>query len=223
MRMVRKILSAAFALMLTGLSLTTARAETVDIYDGLTFDQFKAILTKTNLNLEERVTEKGNHYFFITVQGSSVPFVGGMSDCGEDKVCDGFTFLFIDEKHRMTTDGMAQFNKNLSFLKATPAIVDPTDVVISGEFFARGGITATHVVFSVAYYAAVLEAFLKQADGAIAMNGRQARWATVSADRLRADRLFDEFTRKGGPKAPRLGAFRPATDEAVIDAAAARR
>jgi hypothetical protein len=221
--MVRKVLSAAFALTLAGLSLATARAETVDIYDGLTFDQFKAILSQTNLTLEERVTDKGNRYFFITVEGSSVPFVGGMSDCGERKVCDGFTFLFIDVKHRMTTDAMAQFNKDQSFLKATPAIVDPTDVVISGEFFARGGITAMHVVFSAAYYAAALESFLKQADGAIAMNGRDARWTTASAGREQADRLFAEFTRKGGRKARPLGAFRPAIDEAVIDAAAAPR
>lgn len=223
MRMVRNIFSAAFALTLAGLSLATARAETVDIYDGLTFDQFKAILSQTNLNLHERVTDKGNHYFFITIEGGSVPFVGGMSDCGEQKVCDGFTFLFIDEKHRMTTDAMAQFNKNQSFLKATPGIADPTDVVISGEFFARGGIAANHVIFSAAYYAAVLETFLKQADGAIAMNGRDARWTLASAGGGHADRLFVQFTRKGGRKAPPLGAFRPAIDEAVIDAAAAQR
>ena len=221
MRTARQTLWTALAISAV-ISLGAARAETVDVYDGLSHAQLKSILSQTNMGLSEQVTQKGVPYLIITIEGGTVPFVGVGTDC-KDGQCDGFTFFFIDGKHPMSAEGMAQFNKAVFFVKARPGVADAADVVITSEFFARGGVTARHVIFSAALYAAVLESYLKQAAEAIATTGREPTWAPASAGRLRPEQLFVELTAKGGRKPPPLGAYKLTVDEALIDAAAAPR
>jgi len=218
MRTARQVSWAALALTCASLCLGPARAQGTEVYDGITYAQFKSILSQTKLGLAESVTQKGNRYLTVTVPGATAPFVATVMDCsaGQDQPCEGFAYLYIETRRPMNASAMVQFSKDTSFVKATPAIVDPSHSVITGEFYARGGVTPQYVTHAGAFYTAVLESFLK-GSGAIAMNGRTTP-ALTFAKPMRPEQFFADLAAKGGGKPALAGATAPVIDEALIDA-----
>jgi hypothetical protein len=223
MRTARQISWVALALTCASLCLGAARAEGAEVYDGLTYAQFKSILSQTKLGLAESVTKKGNRYLTVTVPGATAPFVATVAACsaGQDQPCEGFAYIYIDTKHPMDTSTMGQFNRDAIFVKVVPD--DASHPVLKGEFYARGGVAPQYVTHAGAFYTAVLETYLTQAAGAVAMNGRTPTPALMFAGRTRPEEFFAELAAKGNRQPAPAGATAPVIDEALIDAAVAPR
>jgi hypothetical protein len=218
MSKVKQILwAAALAPLAAMLSHGSAHAQEA-IYDGLTFAQFKSILSATNLTLEERTTQKGNPYLIISVTGATAPFIGTMISCPDDRTqpCDGFIYFYIDNKRIMNAAAMAQFNREFRFLKAIPALSDATRPVIQNENYAIGGIAGGNVRAAGANYTAGLEAY--HASGTIAAGGSITSVAFTTS--MKAEQYFAELAARAAGKP--MQAVGP-IDEALIDTFAADR
>jgi len=209
----KRVLAAA-ALALAGAVMSQGPALAQEaVYDGLTFVQFKSILSTTNLSLEERATQKGNPYLVITVAGATAPFIGTMISCPDDRTqpCQGFVYFFVDSKRTMNATTMAQFNREYRFLKVMPTISDLNRPVIQNENFAIGGVTGGNVRAAGANYTAALETY--HASATIAASGGPAPAAFTHA--MKPEQFFAELAARGAGKP--VQAVGP-IDEALIDA-----
>jgi hypothetical protein len=205
---------AALAIVFASCGLGAAQAV---IYDGLSYPQFKSILSQTNLGLTERVTEKGNRYLFVMVPGWTIPFVATSVGCasGQDAACDGFGFFLIDDRITMSASAMGEFNNRANFIRLYPKGDGPGQV-IKGDYYARGGITEQNVLSAGSYFSVVLQRYLQSA-GASAANGRPAAPAFAFTDTAQPEKFFAEFAKKGSPRPVPVGAKAPVIDDALID------
>jgi hypothetical protein len=204
---------AALSIALASTSFGIAQAQ---VYDGLSYPQFKAILSTTNLGLTEQVTSKGNRYLLVMVPGWTVPFVATSAGCaaGQNSPCDGFAYFFIDTGHTLSAGAMGKFNEG-NFVKVFP-VGDKAAPTIKGDYYARGGVTDQNVLSAGAYYSVVLQGYLG-ASGASAMNGTAAAPGFDFTDTSDPEMFFAKLAGRGKPKAPPAGAKSPAV-EAAIDA-----
>lgn len=189
-----------------------------DVYDGLVFEQLKAALaTIPGLTLNEKSTDKGNRYFETTAAGGTVSFLATMASCPDDRrgSCDGIAYLHIDAERPMTAEVMANFNREVRFVKAKPSTTNKSSV-IAGEFFARGVGTA-FVKTSCAYYVEVLEAALG-GSSLTTMNGQGASPVVSFAGPDSADKFFATLAQRRPQKVTATG-----FDDAMVDAINGRK
>lgn len=168
MRLRNLLQSAALAGVLIGSGLGAAEAQ---VYDGITYPQLKAILSKTPLGLTEKVTDKGNRYLIIMASGVEVPFIATTVDCesGQDIACEGFSFFYIEPNGPMTQSAMTKFNTQTHFVKATTIPGNVPHSLIQGEYYARGGITDQNILNAGSYFTQVLQTYLA-GSGMVTMN-----------------------------------------------------
>jgi len=205
----------ALAMIVASFGFAAAQAE---VYDGISYPQFKSILSKTNLGLTEKLTEKGNRYLLVMVPGWTVPFVATSAACGssQDHACDGFAFFFVDTGSTMSASAMGQFNSRSSFIKIFPA-AGRSIPVIKGEYYARGGITDQNVLSAGAYFSVVLQHYL-EGSGASAMNSQMTAPAFAFTDTAQPEKFFAELAKRGSPHSVPVGDKASMIDESMIDA-----
>jgi len=168
---------------------SSALAASAEVYDGLNFDQFKAILSKANLALEERVTGKGNHYFVVAAPGMTVSFLATTADCEDgQKACSGYSYLAMPA-NSMDAAAMNKFNIDVPFLKATPSVDDPAQTVIKGQNFARGGVAEQQVISAAGFFAAVLQDYVNKSTPS-AMNAPNSFVAQAARRPMQGDTFF---------------------------------
>ena len=222
MRFARRLLATTFAVASLTAAAHAAPAASVEIYDGITYAQFKAALTATKLTITEKATTKGTKYLLIALPGLAMPIAATTMDCdkGQDQPCEGFTYLYLDEKNAMDATATSQFNRDYGFVKAMPSAGNDTLGVIQGEFYARGGVSENNVRMAGAYVSAVTLTYM-QKNAPTAMNGAPSAQALLMSRPADADKFFADLTARNAGR-PLPPASVPVAAEALIDAANAR-
>jgi hypothetical protein len=191
------------------------------IYDGMTFAQFKAIVTTMDLQATERVTQKGNGYFAITVPGTAISFLATMASCENDvntSQCDGFAFIH-PTAGEMSASAMTAFNRDMRFVIARSFPSGSTAIV--GEYYARG-VTDNYVRNAAAFYTSRLAAYLDNSS-VTSMNGQRPPSAYLFASPMPANAFFTQLAKEGDGKSTLAVVRNDALDAAIVDSLHARR
>jgi hypothetical protein len=196
----------------------SALAESAEVYDGLSFTQLKAMLSRTNLMLTEQTTDKGYHYLIVAAPGMTDPFIATMRDCGNgaEGACEGFAFFGLPA-NGLSESGMSQFNVETPFVKAMPMKGDKPKTVIQGEYYARGGITDRYIVNSAAYFAAILQEYIGKSTPS-AMNSATPLVNQALRQPMQGDRFFAALARTGNAKPIYNAALVSRSTEALVNA-----
>lgn len=190
------------------------------IYDGMTFAQFKAIVTTMNWQTIEKVTPKGNGYFNVTVPGTEISFLATMASCDNDvnvNQCDGFSFLY-QNANDMSASAMTAFNRDTRFVVARVLGSGRTGIV--GDYYARG-VTDNYVRNAAAWYTSRLAAHL-DGSSVTSMNGQSPPSAYLFASPMSASTFFAQLAKKGNDKSAAAVPRNDVLDAAIVDSLHAR-
>jgi hypothetical protein len=192
------------------------------IYDGMTFAQFKAIVTTMNLQATEKVTAKGNGYFDVTVPGTEISFLATMASCDNDvnanaNQCDGFSFIHPTASE-MSASAMTAFNRDMKFVVAK--VLGSGRTGIMGQFYARG-VTDNYVRNAAAVYTSQLAAHLDNSS-VTSMNGQSPPPAYLFASPMSASTFFAQLAKKGNGKTAGAVPRNDVLDAAIVDSLHAR-